>query len=162
MTPARSQLIDMLKSVDLTNSQVEPRWLFKGYLLGRTLRVDLAYLSVYLGDVPMRPDAREVDYTRAREKLMDVWHWLCSMALLEHMGHYENAAEALESSMKFSRTEVINVIGRSFTMAGLTLNEAVDTLSLFASLNYSFPALFEQIMIGCGSSWEDVHGHFTS
>lgn len=156
--PIKEQLVEMLRMQDQLNSQVEPRWLFANFAWTRAIRVEAAELTEHLGWKWWKK--QEPNWPQAQLECVDIWHFMMSAMLVSAQGDHASAADEILANLEFPEREVMNLGGKSFTLAGLNLSEAVDILSVFAGLGYCFPALFERVMVGCGLSWGELRRQY--
>jgi hypothetical protein len=155
--PTEPQLVELLQATDKFIGVTSPRWMFDNMNFARAIRCELAELSKVMGWAlrPTEPHAHP-NYTAARLTVFVVLQHTFAMALISAQGRYINAAHEIAVNLQFPETEVMTVANKSFTLAGMTLHDSIDILSMFASLGYTFPALLERIMVGCGVSWDDM------
>lgn len=146
------QLREMFVLQDALNRVVNPSWLTANYAWNRAIRVECAELSDHIGWKWWKK--QEPNWPQAHIELVDIWHFMLSGVLVEARGDYDAAVREMNQSLMFPHGEVIEIGGRKFTVGGLKLSEQVDMLSMFASLNYSFAALFEALLVGTGLTWD--------
>lgn len=154
----REQLKEMLQLQDRLNLTVDPNWLTAKYPWHRAIRVEAAELTDHLGWKWWKK--QEPDWDQARLEVVDIWHFMLSMFLQDAQGSVDTAVQIFEAGMDVGDREIFDVLGKKFCLAGLTLHESVDVLSMFASLNYCFPKLFEQVMTGVGLTWTELHRQY--
>lgn len=148
------QLREMFVLQDALNRVVNPSWLTANYAWNRAIRVECAELSDHIGWKWWKK--QEPNWPQAHIELVDIWHFMLSGVLVEARGDYDAAVREMNQSLMFPHGEVIEIGGRKFTVGGLKLSEQVDMLSMFASLNYSFAALFEALLVGTGLTWDEL------
>lgn len=155
--PTLHQIVDMLDSQAQINNERLPGWAHMKVNFGRALRNECAELSAALGWT-LGADV-EPDYATARAVAVSIWRHTLSLSLKGMLGDREDAAKQIDENLRhYPRMEVMSVLGKNFTLSGLTLHEAVDMLSVFGALGYAFPALYENVMLGVGLTWVDVYG----
>jgi hypothetical protein len=153
-----SQLEEMLLMQHVTNTRVNPDWRNANYAWSRAIRVECAELSDHLGWKWWKK--QEPNWPQAKIELVDIWHFMLSAAIVGARGDLDQAIRDINGGLCFPHLEVIECLGKKFTLNGLTLHEKVDTLSAFASMGYTFPALFELIMSDCGMTWADLRSGY--
>lgn len=146
------QLREMFVLQDALNRVVNPSWLTANYAWNRAIRVECAELSDHIGWKWWKK--QEPNWPQAHIELVDIWHFMLSGILVEARGDLGAAVRHMNYSLMFPHDEVIEIADRKFTVGGLKLSEQVDMLSMFASLNYSFAALFEALLVGTGLTWD--------
>lgn len=99
---------------------------------------------------------REPAIVQAHSKLVDIWRFMLSHAMVSTVGDVQRAVDELNAGMVFPHMEQMQILGKKFCISGMTLHEKVDILSAFASVGYTFPALFEAIMKDVGLSWQQL------
>lgn len=154
----KPQLLSMLRMQDQLNSAVDPKWLFANYAWGRAIRVEAGELTDHLGWKWWKE--QKPNWEQARLECVDIWHFMLSLALVDAQGSHSDAADTVLENLKISKMEVLEVLGRRFTINGLALHEAVDVLSGFASFNFALPVLFESVMVGVGLTWESLYTQY--
>lgn len=154
----REQLKEMLHLQDRLNLVVDPNWLTAKFPWHRAIRVEAAELTDHLGWKWWKK--QEPNFEQARLEVVDIWHFMLSMFLQDAQGSVDSAVGIFEAGMDVGELEMFDVLGKRFCLKGLTLQESVDILSMFASLGYCFPKLFEQIMTGVGLTWDELHRQY--
>lgn len=145
------QLHEMLVLQQVLNSKVDPKWIEKNYPWCRAIRVECAELSEHIGWKWWKHQSPNM--VQAHIELVDIWHFMLSSALASNENQVMAAIDAINGGLMFPHMEMIHALGKKFCINGLELHEKVDVLSAFASLGYTFPALFEAIMKDCELSW---------
>lgn len=146
------QLREMLEIQDSLNRRINPDWLTANYCWTRAIRVECAELSDHLGWKWWKKQVP--NYAQAHIELVDIWHFMLSSALVEAQGDKTETVKSLNHSLMWPHDEVMEILGRKFSISRSTLSEQIDMLSAFASVGYTFVALFEAIMVGTGLTWE--------
>lgn len=154
----KPRLVEMLRMQDKLNAAIDSRWLFANYAWGRAIRVEAGELTEHLAFKWWKK--QEPNWAQARLEVIDIWHFMLSLALVDAQGSHNDAADTVLENLKISKMEVLEVLGRRFTLNGLTLHESVDVLSGFASFNYALPILFETVMTGVGLDWNSVYTQY--
>lgn len=154
----KPQLLDMLALQNTLNRLVNPDWLTANYAWTRAIRVECAELSDHIGWKWWKK--QDPNWPQARIELVDIWHFMLSSALVGSNGDPDSAATEMIKGLEFPHMAPMEIAGRVIVLNALTLHETIDTMSAFAGLGYTFPALFEKAMIGCGLSWEDLRKQY--
>lgn len=149
-----AQLHDMLSMQNTLNRKVNPDWLTANYAWHRAIRVECAELSDHLGWKWWKK--QEPNWPQAHIELVDIWHFMLSQVLEMTGGNYDQAVSEINISLTFPANEVMDILGKKFTLGNLTLHQKVDVLSAFASVGHVFVALFERIMIDTGLTWAEL------
>jgi hypothetical protein len=153
-----SQLEEMLLMQHVTNTRVNHDWQNANYAWSRAIRVECAELSDHLGWKWWKK--QEPNWPQAKIELVDIWHFMLSAAIVGAQGDLDDAIRDINNGLCFPHLEVIEILGKRFTLNGLKLHEKVDVLSAFASMDYTFPALFELIMTDCGMTWVELRAGY--
>lgn len=151
------QLTNMLELQMRLNNQTFPDWLAANFAWTRAIRVECAEMTDHLGWKWWKHQERNVP--AAAVELVDIWHFVLSSALVSAKGSVPLAAEDILTSMKFPRLEVIGVLGKTFTLQGLS-NDAhglIDMMSAFASVGYTFPPLVELLLPHVDLDWDKLY-----
>lgn len=157
--PTVEQLVEQLQLQDRLNATMgDPKWLFSNYRWGRAIRIECAELTEHLGWKWWKK--QEPNWPQAQLECVDIWHFMLSSTLVGAQGDHKAAAQEILTNLDFPRMEVMNLLGKNVTLAGLTLHDAVDVLSMFAAAEYTFPALFEKVMEGCGLTWDELRRQY--
>lgn len=148
-----TQLRHMLYWQDRVNCQANGKWLFTNHPWLRAARIECARLSEVLG----WNDSAPPDYELAKVSMRLIWGFMLSASLVAVQGKLDDGVEQLRAGLDFPPNEVMELAGRKFSLANLKLHDSIDILSAFASLGFSFPALFELVMVGIGMTWDDIY-----
>lgn len=159
MKPTIEQLTEMLQLQDRLNATMgDPKWLFSNYRWGRAIRIECAELTEHLGWKWWKK--QEPNWAQAKLECVDIWHFMLSSALVSTAGQHRHAAREILTNLDYPRMEVMNLMGKQITLGSLSLHDAVDVLSFFASVEYTFPAVFEIVMEGVGLSWAELRRQY--
>lgn len=152
-TPTNAQLREMLQSAITSNlEEIGPDWMKANFL--RCLRLETACLTLALGWDHVEPT--EPNSAFVETALRNMWGDILSQSLVQANGVVATAAQDLGIALKFSRMEMMPLLGKQFCINGTELHDAIDVMGSFAGLGYSFPALHEYILEQLGYEWDDV------
>lgn len=91
---SKDKLVLMLKLQDKLNQVVNPDWINAGYPWHRAILVETIEAMDHYGWKWWKAQAPNV--AQARMELVDIWHFMLSMALENAKGDYETAATTIE------------------------------------------------------------------
>ena len=151
------QLTNMLELQMRLNNQTFPDWLAANFAWTRAIRVECAEMTDHLGWKWWKQQERNVP--AAAVELVDIWHFVMSSALVAAKGSVPAAADEILKSMKFPMMEPIGILGKVFTLNGISrdAHDLIDIMSAFASAGYTFPLLVELLMPHVDLDWDKLY-----
>ena len=148
------QLNDMFRLQDSLNRTVNPGWLTANYPWTRAIRVECAELTDHIGWKWWKK--QEPNWAQAQIELVDIWHFMLSEVLANSKGDVLLATAEMNVGFDIPYDDVMDLLGKKFTIGGSKLHDLIDLLSAFASAGYVVPAIFEGLMVRTGMTWEGV------
>ena len=155
-------LTNMLELQTRLNNLTFPDWLAANFAWTRAIRVECAKITEHLGWKWWKKQERNVP--AAAMELVDIWHFVLSAALSNTNGSVPQAADEILRSMNFPRMEPVMVLGKVFTLNGLSQDPhgLIDMMSVFAGTGYSFPPLVDLLLPHVDLDWDKLYSLYVA
>ncbi|BBJ00326.1 dUTPase [Ferrigenium kumadai] len=153
MTLTETQLTTMLELQDGMNSKVNPDWVAANNNWHRAIQVEGVEAIEHHGWKWWKK--QDCDMAQLRMELVDIWHFILSAAIQEKHGNVALAKMEMLSELNLHQKSV-QFDNQYYMLAQMKLLEKLDLLVGLAAARRTNLALFESLLLDCGTNWTDL------
>jgi dimeric dUTPase (all-alpha-NTP-PPase superfamily) len=153
MMPTESQLDSMLELQDDMNTRVNPEWVAANNDWHRAIQIEGVEAIEHHGWKWWKK--QNLDMAQLRMELVDIWHFIMSMAIQKKNGNIALAKLDMLAEFNLHQKSVL-FDNQYYLLAQMKLLDKLNLLVGLASAKRINLALFNSLLSDCGMSWTDL------